>query len=174
LDAYQLHEARLIQERYAQSAVLDLNIFVGPVPAGKVWTIFSIAYDPSIAETRLIQIVIRRPTTFDFPIINPITIALGPAIWLPGLTEGMELKLFPGEYIRVVRDVATALSYMECRIRFVETDLPYYAYEEPLKKVIAQSQKHGSIMRGGGGGGGGGIGGGGRPAGGGGGGPKPI
>ena len=87
----------------------------------------------------------------------------------------MEIKLFPGERLYGWRDVATAGSNFYVRARFIETDLPYYSYEEPLKKIIAQPQKHGSVFRalasssaGGGGGGGG------RPIGGGGGGAKPI
>jgi hypothetical protein len=172
MDAYDLHEGRFIQEPVTLSAADALSISSLVVPPGKVWTILSARYNPSATETRTVQFgILTKGGSFQ-PIRVPVSVALGVAIYYPLLTEGMEFKIYPGERIQAVRDVATAASTMLLLMRLIETDLPYYSYEDPLKKIIAQPFKHGSIFRGarpsvsGGGGG--------RPEGGGGGGPKPI
>jgi len=173
MDAWELHEARLIQEPVALSAVDAVSIASLVVPTGKIWTILSARYGPSATETRTVQFgLITRAGSFQ-PVRAPVSIALGAVIYYPLLTEGMELKIFPGEKVSVSRDVATAGSTMLLLLRLIETDLPYYSYTEPLAKVVDQARKHGSVYRATGGvavGGGGG----GRPEGGGGGGPKPI
>jgi uncharacterized membrane protein YgcG len=180
MDAYEIHEGRFIQQRTAASAVLGTTLNLGyPGPgAGKIWTVLAADYYPDISETAVIswQIVTRIGTSFT--VKTPASLALNPLLNHYGLLEqGMELKLFPGEYLMVIRATAGAGSSMIGNVRFIETDLPYYSYEEPLKKIIAQSQKHSSVLRGGGGSSGGGRGsggGGGGPIGGGGGVPKPI
>lgn len=172
MDAYDLHDGRFIQAPTWASAANATALDSAVVPAGKVWSILSLTYYPDVAETRTVVISILARDGQDHPIRIPATIALSPSLRYPGLTEGLELKMYPGESIHISRDVATAGSVMRGRMRMIETDLPYYSYEDPLKKVIAQPLKHGSIFRGARAGG---AGGGGWPEGGGGGGsPKPI
>lgn len=175
MDAYDLHEIRLVQESYNGSAVDGLSVAIGPVPSGKVWTILSANLWPSVAETRTVFFGITGRSGNNFAVTVPGAIALSSSIRYPLVSEGMEIKLGPGEYIVGYRDVATAGSTLYARIRFIESDVPYYSYEEPLKKVVRAWQKKGSIYRagggptgpGGGGGGesseGGGVGGGGEP-----------
>lgn len=144
MDAYGLHEGRHIQEGYAVSAADATDLFWGPVPAGFIRTIIGAAYFPSATETRVVQFMIRRSSASDFPFRDPVSIALGAAVYYPALTEGMELKLYPGEYLRVVRAAATAGSTMSIRVRYIETELPFYSYEEPLKKVVQAARRHGT------------------------------
>ncbi|MCJ7805728.1 hypothetical protein MUP46_03750 [Patescibacteria group bacterium] len=169
-EGYELKDGRFVQELQAQTAADALSISVGPVPNGKVWTILSAKLFPGVAETRTVWFAILTLGGTYYPVTAPVTILLNTIITFPMVTEGMEIKLYQTERLYAFRDVATAGSSFYIRVRIIETDLPYYSYEDPLKKVIAQSQKHGSLLRGAGGG----AGGGGRPAGGGGGGPKPI
>jgi uncharacterized membrane protein YgcG len=171
-EAYELHDARFIQEFSITSAANALGVWGPNVLPGKVWTILAASYVPSVAETRTVYYAIRSYGGVSYPVTMSVSIPLPPGLF-PIVTMGMELRIYPGFQLAVFRDAATALSTMTLRVLYIETDLPYYRYEDPLKKVIAQSQKHGSLVRGGGGGGGVG-GGGGRPPGGGGGGPKPI
>jgi uncharacterized membrane protein YgcG len=173
-EAYEIHEGRLIQEVVVQSAANALSVFLPAVPVGIVRTMLQGSFYPSVAETRTVYFAIQSRTGSQFPITVPQTIALSTVILFPALTQGLEIKLWPGDLLCAFRDVATAGSTCLVRARFIDNDLPYYSYEDPLKKVIDQPQKHASIFRGGGGAAGGGGGGGGRPAGGGGGGPKPI
>ena len=148
MDAYDLHEARFIQSRGAASAANGISVSVGPVPAGKVWTILAGAYHPSTAETKTAFWLIYNPVTGDeFPITQPVAIALAPLIPLPALTMGMEIKLLPGEFLFVRRDSATAGSTMDIHVRMIESDLPYYAYEEPQNRVVRKVQQHGQVYR---------------------------
>jgi uncharacterized membrane protein YgcG len=175
LDAYEIKDGRHLSEVIGGAGVDGLVALVGPVPEGKTWTIFAGELFPSVNETRTVFFAIRARSTNYFSISVPVAIALTLTRGYPLVTQGMELKLFPGESLYAFRDVATAGSNFYIRIRYIETDLPYFSYEEPLNKVVRTSQKHSSLLRGGGGGGGGGgIGGGGRPEGGGRGGPQPI
>jgi len=171
-EAYGLHDGRFVEEQYRTCAANALIVNSGIVPAGKVWTILSALVYPSVAETRTVHLGLVSRYGTEYPVTIPVSIALVSTIPLPLLTYGMEIKLFPGDKLYARRDVATAGSTMTIIYRYIENDLPYYSYEDPLKKVIAQPLKHGSIFRpGGGGGGGGGFV---PPGGGGGGGPKPI
>jgi len=160
MDAYQLHEARLLQEKVSYSGIAGLYAAVGPVPAGKVWAILSASYSPDAAETRSVWFTIYSRASFNYAVTRPQSIALSGSIPFPMVTEGMELNLFPGETLRVYRDVATAGSVMALFVRFVESDLPFYAYDEPLKRTVVTARKHGSQYRSTGGistGGGGGM-----------------
>ena len=146
-EAYGLHDGRFVQEKSAQSAAVATQLQLAPVPADKVWTIIQGAYFPDIAETRTVQFLVVTKSSWEFAISNPAAVALGPNIRLPVVTEGLELRLFPGDVLRIRRDAATALSTMIMGIRYIETDLPYYSYEEPLKKVARVTQRHGSVYR---------------------------
>jgi len=148
---YDLHEGRFIQGTTFTSAGDALFAKVcGPVPNGKVWAILGLGYNPSVAETRVVFYAIGTNFGFNVPVTVPQSILLDTVAQFPGLTEGMEINLFPGETIYMFRTVATAGSTMTVTSRFIERDLPYYAYEEPLKKVIRVSQQHGSVSRAGG------------------------
>jgi len=150
-DAYALHEARLLQEFVRTSAVVATTVFSDVVPAGKVWTILSASYYPDASEAKYIYFFVQGRSSAQYPITIPQTITLSPTRPFPAVTEGMEIKLFPGEYLGVTRDSATAGSSMVIRIRYIENDLPYYAYEEPLKKIVNTAKQHGSQWRAGGG-----------------------
>ncbi len=148
MDAYDLHEGRFLQSRGAASAANGVSVSVGPVPAGKVWTFLAGAYHPSATETKTAYWLIYNAITGEeFPVTQPVAIALGPLIPLPLVTMGMEIKLFPGEFLFVRRDSATAGSTMDIHTRLIETDLPYYAYEEPQNKVVRKVQQHGQVYR---------------------------
>jgi hypothetical protein len=175
-EAYDLHDARFLMEAVANSAANAVYLAMPVVPEGKIWTVLSASYNPDVAETKICWFVIVSRGGNNHPVTQPVSILLNPAT-LPALTMGMELRLYPGERIQIFRDSATAGSAMYLRLRYIETDLPYYSYEEPLKKVVRVSQRHGAVYRstggispGGGGGGGGGV----PPEGGGGGEPQPI
>jgi uncharacterized membrane protein YgcG len=148
MDAYELYEGRQIQEYVFTSAANALSVGSGVVvPAGKVHTILAANYTPSVAETRTIYFgKVTRPGNI-FPLTIPTAIALSTTIRMPFVTEGMEHKLFPGEYLAVYRDVATAGSDMTIRIQFIESDIPFTEYVERLKKVVDTSRKHGSTFR---------------------------
>jgi uncharacterized membrane protein YgcG len=179
MDAYELHEARLLQQ-YTQTTAANALYGGSPVvPAGKVWTILSAAYNPSVSETQVVWFSIyNSQSTRTYPITVPLSMALTTVIPHAGLTEGMEIKLYPGEALWIQRGAATAGSTMSFAMRYIETDLPFYSYEEPQNKVVRQVQKHGSVFRRSGGispggsGGGSGEGHGGVPSGGGG--PEPV
>jgi hypothetical protein len=144
-EAWDLHDGRLIQELISVSAADALSVTSSVVPPGRVRTILNVTYWPSALETRTIFFNIRRPNGSNFPFTRPFSIALSTILWCPGLTEGLELKLFPGESLQVFRDVATAASTMNIVARYIETDLPYYEYLEPQKKVIKQLQRRGTV-----------------------------
>lgn len=146
-DAWTIHEARFIQLSQVTSAANATTISSAAVPNGKVWTILAGGYYPDAPETRYIATNVATAGGSSYPIAYPVTLLLNTVARFPIVTEGMELKLFPGEYIYITRDVATAGSIMILQLRYVETDLPYYAYEEPLNKVVQTSQKHGSAYR---------------------------
>jgi len=179
-DGYELHDGRFLCEAVSQSAADAISLWTLPCPANKVWTILSASYYPSAAETRTVHWCVLSRAGLYYPISVPVAIALSMTILYPLVTEGMEIKLFPGESLNVRRDVATAGSSMTIRYRYIETDLPFYSYAEPLNKVVKSAQRHGSTFRAtggispGGSGSGGGIIGGGHPSGGGGGGAEPV
>jgi uncharacterized membrane protein YgcG len=142
-DAFELHEARRVQERFASSAADALSVSGLAVPEGKVHTVRFINYTPSTAETRTVYAAVVGRSTTIFSILRPASIALSTSIRFAALEQGNELKLYPGEYIVIYRDVATAGSSMYVWWSFIESDLPYYAYEEVLKKVVRTSKRHG-------------------------------
>jgi len=179
MDAWDLHEARLIQEIAVTSGANALSVYSALVPAGKVWSILGAACFPSVTETRTFWFAISGRSLTLFAITRPQSFAFTTAVnqQIPCLTEGMEIKLFPGERIYAFRDVATAGSTISLVCRYVESDLPFYAYKEPQKEITRAKLRHGSVYRSSGGispSGGGGISGGGHPPGGGGGGSEPV
>lgn len=146
-DGYDLHDGRLICEVATASAANAIFLNSDPVPVGKVWTFLSASYYPSATETRTVQWCVCGRSNYIYPIQIPVTISLGALVYLPLVTEGMELKLFPKEFLRIQRDVATAGSTMTMLYRYIETDLPYYKYNEPLNRVVQSTRKHGAVYR---------------------------
>jgi hypothetical protein len=179
-EAYEVHDARLILERVVVSAANALSVYTDLVPVNKVWTVTAAALYPNVAETQVYWFSISGRSSTQFPITVPISIALAPVLlkYYPCVTEGMEIKLYPGERLWGFRDAATAGSTISIVTRIIETDLPYYSYTDPLRKTLNASAKHGQAFRASSGavttGGGGGAIGGGHPTGGGGGGALPV
>ena len=156
MDAYEIHDGRFLVTETNISAADALVLETTVCPVNRVRTYILGSYTPSATETRTVHFCLMALSGNIFSITQPVAIALGALVRLPLLTMGMELKLFPGDKLRIYRDVATAASTMTLVTRYFETDLPYYSHVEPQRKVVSQVLRHGSIYRGGGGGGGGG------------------
>jgi len=152
MDAYEIHDARNVQTLTNWSGADGLVVSIGPVPAGKVWTILAAYLSGSITETRTFWFAIVSRSGLNMPVTVPVSFLIAPlvALYLPLVTEGMELRLLPGESLSAFRSVATAGSTIGIAAKFIETDLPYYSYVEPLKKIVNPIRKHGSFNRAGG------------------------
>jgi hypothetical protein len=126
-DAYEVHDAQFLQKELNTSAADALLIGGTICPPGRCRTIVAAIAKCSVAETqdywfsRLYQSVY-------FAITTPASKTITPAVnrWAPMLLEGMEIKLYPGEYLMAQRAVATAGSTMSIEIMFIETDLQYF------------------------------------------------
>jgi len=158
MDAYELHDARFIQSLIVTSAANALFVQSPVVPKGKIWTVLSAFITTSATETQDYWFAIKDALGYPYPVTKIEEFTVNSAIdrYVGFLTEGMEIKIYPGERVAGLRDAATLGSNMSIFVRFIETDLPYYSYVEPQRKVVSQVLRHGSIYRGGGGGGGGG------------------
>jgi len=145
-EGYDLHDGRFVQEQARVSIADALVVASGVVPEGKVWTILGGTYYPSVNENQYIFWSIYTRTTGTFVVTRTQQIACS-AVCPQGLvTEGMELKLFPGDAICANRAAATAGSQMTMFIRFIETDLPPYDYIEPQERKRITAFKH-SVAR---------------------------
>lgn len=149
MDAYELHEGRFVQELHDQGAPDGLTVgsAVYATPEGKVRTVLAARLFPDAAETRQVWIGKGTRSGKIFPLSIPYTVALSPSIFYPLVTEGMEIKLYPGEFLQGHRDAATAGSAMNMDFQFIESDLPFYAYDDPQNRVVKSVQKHGSVFR---------------------------
>jgi hypothetical protein len=145
---FDLHEGRFTQSGLRTSAADALTLALpAVVPANKYWTLLGASYNPSATETR---VVVWEKVTRGGAVIavtRPFSIELTTLLKWPLLTEGLELVLFPGEYVQVRRSAATAGSTMSIQFQYVESDLPYYAYTDPQKKLMQATIKHGSVYR---------------------------
>lgn len=147
-EAYDLHEARFIQYAVHTSAADATSILASAVPAGKVRTYIGGGAYPSASETKVYHWAITANSGASLlPVTTPVSIALTSGRGLPLVTEGMEIKLYPGEQLIVYRDSATAGSTMTLILRFIESDLPFYAYEEPQNKIVKKLFQRGSVYR---------------------------
>jgi len=150
-DAYDVKDGRYVQCRTAWSAANGLTIACGAgvVPAGKVRTYISALISGTVAESQIFWFAVQS-ATYMFPVTTPATFQITPAqqVFYPLVREGMEIKLFPGETLYALRQAATAGSGIGIYSRFIDVDLPYYSYEDPLKKVI-QKRGHGQLTHGG-------------------------
>jgi len=140
---WNLCEARLLQTKNGSSAANAEQAYCGPVPAGKIWVVLGVGYFPSIAETQTISFFKKSGTNY-FGLLNPLSMALNPAV-ATCIEQGMELMMWPGEYIYVVRDDHTDGSLMSFHINFVEIDLPLYTYNEP--QVVKRQNRAISTVR---------------------------
>lgn len=130
-DAYRLDELRFIQEYSRDSAVagtsIDCTDFV--VPANTVRTILYMAYQVDVAEDRWISVkllgavthAIRGPFQYNGNNGSPCAV----------LEQGMEVRMLPGDRIRVDRSAATAGSTATVRVRYVDHFIPYQKNVEP-------------------------------------------
>lgn len=156
MDAYSLAEVRLVQRSATTGGVAALYVAGPATPANTIRTILAAGYQPSATETRIVQFQIGG-AGYNIPITAPLSwvYTAGTGSYFPMLTEGTEIKLFPGEYIVVNREAATAGSTMQLLVRFVDADLPLYHYEEP-QVVKRQANLRSQFLRRIGGGGSGG------------------
>lgn len=141
-DAYEIAEGRYLNETSNVSAANGLSITVGPVPANKVWTIRVARCNCDVAETQVYWFAILTRASVNYPITVPQSVTITPAAqrYYPALTEGMEIKLFPGDHLVAHRAAATAGSVISINVCYYETDLPLYVYDEPQ---IVKRQKRG-------------------------------
>lgn len=151
-ESYELCDCRFLTEQLGGAGIDGLVTPIGPVPENKVWTVLSANCYPSVNETQIFWFAVRGRSGNYVAVSVPVSIALTVDRGLPMLTQGMEIKLFPGEYLSAFRAAATVGSNFYIRARYVISDLPYYAYEEPLKKVVRVSRKHAEVFYSGGGG----------------------
>jgi len=142
LYAYDLHELRFAQTRQVTSAANSLVVNCHVVPANKLWTILAGRYFPDASETRTVS-VSKETMGGTLPIRIPASIALSISVFYPIVTEGNQVVLLPGEYLKVERDVATAGSTMTLTIQIVESDLPTMKYHDPQKLLSQDRRKRG-------------------------------
>lgn len=142
---WKLEEARLLQYRTATSAANAENLNIGGgVPAGKCWVVTAFSYLPSVVETQTVSIVKITTAGYYFPLLNPLSMALGTHL-ATFIEQGTECLLFPGEYIQVIRGSHTAGSTMSAFMQLIEIDLPLYTYEEP--QLVARQKRALSSIR---------------------------
>lgn len=141
-DAYQVHDAQFLQNAYNISAADALVVALGPVPAGKVWTLLNVLGYCSAAETQIYWAAITSIDGNFYPITRPASFAIAPAVqqWWTALLEGMEIKIYPRESIQVRRAAATAGSTIACYIRYIETDLDFYVELDKHKTLQRRSE----------------------------------
>jgi len=135
---FDLHEGRQVQNKAKTSAADALFIKGDSVPDGKIWTIIAAALYPSVAETRVVLFERNAKDFGPYPITIPFSASLDTTIRYPMLTEGNEYLLLPGESITGRRIAATAGSTITLYFEFVESDLPYYSYIEPVRKLVSK------------------------------------
>lgn len=145
-DAYLVSDGRYIGEDVRVSAAGATSLDSTPCPENYVRTILTAGYQCSAVETKTLYWAIVRPSGNVFPITIPIAQAMNANLF-PLVEQGMEVKMFPGEILRIYRDSATAGSTMAMYIRFIESPLPIYQQYEPQKDVLAQKFRRGSITR---------------------------
>lgn len=137
-ESYELHEAALIQARTNTSAANALVISAPAVPSGKVWTILEAFGTSSVAggETQYVWFAITATGGLSYPVTRPVQqlVNITTSMYFPLITEGLELKLFPGDQLSFYRAAATVGSTLLIYLRYIETDLPLYVYVEPQER----------------------------------------
>lgn len=130
-DAYRLDELRFPQEYTKSSAVagtsIDCTDFV--VPANTVRTILYFSYQVDAAENRWLSIMLLGAVTH--AIRGPFNYDGNNGVPCAVLEQGMEIRMLPGDRIRVDRSAATAGSTATIRIRYVDHFIPFQKWVEP-------------------------------------------
>jgi len=146
-DAYSLTESRFILHKYAVSVANDHINLIGPVPKGKIWSILSAIGMTSADDTQDYWFGIYVTGVINYSITRPEQhiFDVSEANWLPLLREGMEIKLFPGEYLSFSRDGHVAGSTISMWARIIETDMPLYVYDEP--QIVRRQAAAASTLR---------------------------
>lgn len=149
-DAYALGEGRFLQNANYVSLANALYANLGPVPVNRIWTILSALAYCSAAETRNYWFAVVSLDTNRYPVTAPASVSIAPAttMWYPMLREGMELRLYPGESLYALRDVATAGSTIGLYIRYIDSQLPLYEEVEPQQQRKRISSVPSNIGRG--------------------------
>lgn len=144
--AWNLAEAKFVQERLAISAANDESLTAGySVPQGKCWVIIGFAYRPSVGETQVISMAKVTAGGNAYSVLNPVSLALSSTIVATFIEQGMEYLLLPGETLRVVRGSHTVGSTMSFLAQIIEIDLPLYTYDEP--QVVKRQDRALSSVR---------------------------
>lgn len=161
-DAYDIHDALFLQKESNTSAADSLSVFAcSSPPAGRVRTVLAACVTCSANETQtywfgIYNVAHNQIYPVTYPTSRAIVGATGQTV--PCLTEGMEIKLFPGEYLGAYRAAATAGSTITGVARFIETDIQYYVEldkHKVLRRRSSAMQGFQGVSRPGGGGGGG-------------------
>lgn len=150
-DAYGIQEARFIQVLFATSAAGALVQAIGPVPAGKIWTVLQAFATNSVGaggETKYYWFAVSGDGSIYYPVTRPVSQVVDSTVaqYFPMLQEGLELKLWPHDYLAVRRDSATAGSTLSIYARIIETDMPLYTYDEP-QIVKRMTQARSSVLQ---------------------------
>ncbi len=148
-DAYGNEEGRFIQVKYATSAVDALLVPIGPVPAGKIWTVLEAFLSNSCAaggENQYVWFAVSPDGVLYYPVTTPEqhVVDASNGQYLPMLREGMELRLWPGEYLAARRGDHTAGSTIIIYARIIESDMPLYTYDDP-QTVLRQRKAISSV-----------------------------
>lgn len=132
-DAYEIYEARYLGTNTVISAVNELQADSAAVPAGRVWTILSATAFTSVDDTQDFWFTIHNPQLEGFLVTLPTNFSMDVSAskYFPCQREGMELKLFPGEYLSAHRAGAAVGSTIGIQYRFIESPLPLYEEYEP-------------------------------------------
>lgn len=156
MDVFEPKDIRFLQERTNSSGAGGLSVNIGPVPAGKFWTVTLARGSNSVGaggENQVIWFSVRRPNGNYFPVTRPVQQVVDSTVsqFFPMLTEGLELRLNEGEMLFFFRAAATAGSTITINAVFIESDVPLYTYEEPqiaLKSKRILSSIRSEISRG--------------------------
>src|SRR5512137_2996132 len=162
IGAARLDEHKWLQTKTASSAADALLVQTDAVPAGKIWNVLALSYFASANETRNVRW--GRVTRENGFLCGGAAAqrAVGPAPIETGFIDPCDtVVLYPGQRLRVYRDVATAGSTMTIDYILIESDAPYAQYVDPLRSVTRKPRRS-LIPRAYGGGGGGESGGGGE------------
>lgn len=141
-DSYSVHELRLAQEYLLASAADQDAVGLTAVPSGIIRTILQASLNPSVAETKIVWFTVQTKAGYTYPITVPTSVALTTVVTYPLLTQGLELKLLPGDILRANRDSHTAGSTITLIVRYLDSTMPLY---EELDLHAQQRRRKGII-----------------------------
>lgn len=139
MDAYRPEELRFVAEFSQASAVagtsIDTTTFV--VPSNTIRTILYASLSTDIGEARngtfkiIGNGVVHAVRSWAWSTNNGSPIAI--------LQEGNEIRLLPGDRLRLDRDVATAGSTMTLYVRYIDTIMPFQTFQDPYNPARRKS-----------------------------------